>query len=241
MPPRDPGRDAPCPACTPASPCERCREVSRLVAGDVRRAYWAAQQVWDQGGLVRRLGAVEDAAQIAVILLYRAARKYRPERGAKFGTYAVRTIKLELQKEGCTGGLIRVPPGMAWERSRKFRELSPACRAAAVAALDATEQLPGKFGEGELVEDRSGGTDPAEEVADAEEREILRRRLNEALATLPARLRLAVEARYGLGGQAERDLAGVAELLGGMSRERARQLIRGALQKMRAEMERMAA
>jgi len=213
-----------CPSCTPAA----------LARKFLPLAFWVAHRVWKRGGPVRRLGEREDAEQVTALLLMRAARLYRPTKGAKFSTYAIRVIALELRNAGAEGGLVGVPRGLAWigedgqPVAPSMRRGYGGCLRQGRAALVPPVGLPGRNMPGELLAGRT--PDPADEVADRDERAVMGERVRAAVRALPGNLRQVIEQRFGLDGQA-RTLTEVGEVLG-VTRERVRQIEEVALVKL---------
>ncbi len=197
---------------------------------------------------------LEDLFQEGAAALVQAIDHYDPGRGMRLSTYVTWWVKQAIRRAAMSQSTpVRIPERL-WERAgeaaqagrtlrhRFGREVQDSDVAGALGwskedlaevrrALQPVVSLEAPVGDegfecGELAAD-PGADDPAEVAA----RDDARRRLAEALATLPARGATVLSRRYGLNGW-PRSLAGVGETLG-VSRERARQLENAALSELR--------
>lgn len=214
-------------------------------------------------GRLRGRGGVDpdDAYQFGVMGLLRAAEKFEPGRGFRFSTYATSWIRHAIRRGLVdTGPTIRVP-AKAQARARAFRR---ACRLAAgggVGQGEAAEAVAAAVlaRMGRTPERRRHIADAAramdlEVVHDGPEGSLTARlparpdggggedrgeddrlpAVRAALAGLPARMRLVLALRLGLDGDRV-TLAEVGRHLG-VTQERARQVEKQALGRLRAQL-----
>jgi RNA polymerase sporulation-specific sigma factor len=152
---------------------------------------------------------IEDLISIGTLGLIKAVGTFRSDKNIKLATYASRCIENEIL--------------MYFRKVSGKQEVS----------LD--EPLNTDWDGNELLlSDVLGSDDPpvGQEVVEAEERTSLRR----AVARLPARERLIIELRFGLGGRRELTQTEVAELLG-ISQSYISRLEKKILRKLRVELE----
>ncbi|MCL4197205.1 MAG: hypothetical protein KJZ69_06900 [Phycisphaerales bacterium] len=78
---------------------------------------------WATGGLARILGIeIEDAVQVGMICLLRTAKRFRPELGYQFSTYATTSIHRECHRLGSRiAFLISIPSHRFWPMNRVRR------------------------------------------------------------------------------------------------------------------------
>jgi RNA polymerase primary sigma factor len=177
----------------------------RLVEGFLGLAVSAAQAYAGRGI------PLEDLVQEGCLGLLEAARRFDCLKGCRFSTYAVYWARQAILKA--------------------FGREAPRLEGRELAVLDG---LPGAFSERADFLPLSAraadeGFAPPEEAAlERLEAEALRK----ALAALPERERLVLEVRYGLAGRPPGTVGEAARLLG-VSRTRAHQLERQALERLR--------
>jgi RNA polymerase primary sigma factor len=220
-----------------------------MIERNLRLVHWLAQRYRGRGALY------DDLAQEGTIGLVRAVEKFDHRRGLKFSTYAVWWIRRSLAVAVGDARTIRIPSnasdGLAAIRcaERELERLSPgspsteavAQRAglsvrrveALRAAASVTKSLDEPAGEdgspvGDLIADRRA-VDPC---GHAEQRET-HRQAWAMLGRLPARHREILLRRYGLSGEEPETHAEIGARLG-VGEERARQLEREALHRLRS-------
>ena len=203
----------------------------------------------------RRWGVpLEDLWQEGALALVQAVDHYEPDRGMKLSTYATWWVKQAIRRAAMAQSRpVRIPERL-WERAEELsrvercsgsrpewedwdREASEASSWSdeeleeVRCALRPVVSLEAPVGEGaceleELFPDHS-----AEDPADVVARSDARRRLAQALATLPERERTILSGRTGFDGPPQ-SLTTIGKSLG-VSRERARQLEGKALKDLR--------
>lgn len=200
--------------------------------------------------IANRVGMLDDdGLQAARIGVLQAVRRFDPERGTKFSTYAAYWIRAELQQEWVQRQLVSINPRALELRRRtmamrdefeavSIEELAAAAGVSerqvrvfeALGALRARD-LWGRSGGGLVLEERLAGSEVAvDEVVGAKESTSL---VSETLARLEARQpRWALVVRRRMEGATLRVIGG--EL--GVSRERVRQLEGRALAWLREQL-----
>lgn len=165
---------------------------------------------------------MEDLIQAANIGLMTAARKFDPDKGARFITYASFWVKNSLDNEiFLSGRSVRIP------KSRKELFFNGEFNAASIDA---------SFGEkdGETLANMIEGlgiSNPESEAVESDSREILRREVGR----LPDSERRVIVSRYGLDGSKPKTLAEIGKILK-LSRERIRQIEACALGRLKSTM-----
>lgn len=176
-----------------------------------------------------------DLVQEGVVGLIKAADRFDAERGVHFATYASWSIRQAMSEA------VRKAASPAYLPARDARRALQLRRAgdnddrllhalAPAASLDADAPDGGAPLRDRLEDERAGG--PFEDVARASARATVRDRLSR----LPAREAEVLRLRYALGGGDERSFAEIGAKLG-VSAERARQLERRALDRLRNDPE----
>jgi RNA polymerase sigma factor (sigma-70 family) len=84
-------------------------ERDALVLGNRRLAWKIALRLWHRVPLVRNVGSDEDARQIALLGLVKAADTFDAGRGVKFSTYATHTIRNTIFYFASRSALVRLP------------------------------------------------------------------------------------------------------------------------------------
>lgn len=182
----------------------------------------------------RRPGTLDDIAQDATIGLVLAADRFDPARGFRFGTYATHMIRGYIQRARWErGSLIRVPCNVHLLIAANSPADPPRLEAGrrALAVRRASDFL-GDDPDGDPFADRADdgdGGDPA--ALDDADRLAL---ILAAVESLPARLARPLRLRFGLDGAGrEATLEAVGGAMG-YTKERARQVIKEGLERLRA-------
>jgi RNA polymerase primary sigma factor len=177
-----------------------------------------------------------DLVQEGVVGLIKAAGRFDAERGVHFATYASWSIRQAMSEA------VRRAASPAYLPARDARRALQLRRAggegddrllhalAPAASLDADAPDGGAPLRDRLEDERAG--DPFEDVARSATQATVRDRLRR----LPAREAEVLRLRYALGGGDERSFAEIGARLG-VSAERARQLERRALERLRTDPE----
>jgi RNA polymerase sigma factor (sigma-70 family) len=220
----------------------------RLVEANLRLVVRVARRYLHRG--LSLLDLIEEGN----VGLLHAARKFRPDRGTRFSTYAVwwirqavvralanqaRTIRLPVHVELLLAQYMKQRNALTQKLGRPpTREEVAAAMNRPVGELEQLESLrqhpisldkptgaDGQGSLGETVEDPNAGAGLAA---------ILRKRADLAgvLQDLPDRERTVVTLRFGLGGQEPQTLERIGQQLG-LTRERVRQIEAGALDRLR--------
>lgn len=224
-----------------------------LIVRKIYALYWRVAAMWEPvaSAAVRRLAPhfeaeadPHDVMQLARIGLFEAAKRFDPDRGIVFATYAKWWVQAVITRRARSGDV----SGLAIETFRNLRKLESAGVSgdAALAerlgisvarvrelrviflrpvSLDAPAAGAGE--DGPSLEEilSSGGDEIRDERPDAHSIEA-------ALDWIPERHREVIQRRFGLGGREAATLAVVGEALS-MSRERVRQIEREALDMLR--------
>lgn len=199
----------------------------------------------------------EDLVQEGCVGLMKAVRKFNPDLGYRFSTYASRWISQAVSKyvDDC-GRAIRIP-GHAAEKIRKIKaieaklesdsgrtpELSEIAEKAEMSEEEVKNLLARELevlsldfveNEGEETEAEFGSM-IADESAEAPEKavmeETLRKTIKEIVGNLPEKERDVIELRYGLNGREPKSLSEIGKEYG-VSRERVRQIEAGAIRRI---------
>jgi RNA polymerase primary sigma factor len=207
---------------------------------------------------------LEDLVQDGNLGLMRAVEKFDHGRGLRFSTYAIHWIRAFMQRAVVDRGrLVRIPAHIA-DRIQRLRVATRSLRRELSGQDPAIHDLAARLGwhpeTVQFIEDIAAATPvsldrvigddsgttlgdklgaPAEQRPDSQfaDRETAAE-TKRALESLPRRLRVIVEQRFGLGGQEERTLQEIGQQYG-LSRERIRQLEGDALDALRRLFTRM--
>lgn len=185
------------------------------VASQFYRLLWKEAGTWyfRPGGA--KLGSVDDCVSVASIGLMKAIDFFNPSHGAKFITYAVRTIRLTLSRISDDMGLIRVPTHVAADyrlgRKKGDYRHAYAKRAGNITSLE-------EWSERAIPE-----REPANEMPEEWER------TRDAIRFLDPKSRDILKGRFFRG----ETLREIGERLG-VSKERIQQLQAEAIRKLRA-------
>jgi RNA polymerase primary sigma factor len=224
--------------------------VARLVRANLRFVISVAKKYQNRGV------SLNDLIQEGNVGLVTAARKFDPDQGVKFISYAVWWIRQAiLAALANQGRAVRVPLNRASDLARIFRErerlkqelrrdptLEEVARAAALTpevvtslqTLNAAEiRLDAPIGDSDdsqLVERFMW--DEAHEPEEAVEERLLAEQIDRALETLQPRDAKVVRLYFGLDGGREHTLEEIGNMLG-VTRERVRQLRDRALRRLR--------
>jgi RNA polymerase sigma factor (sigma-70 family) len=185
----------------------------------------------------------DDAEQTAMIGLIEAARRFDPERGFQFSTYAGYWIRQCCQRYGLEWGLqIRVPPHIFWRCYRlafeRTRMIATHGERDGLQEFDAFREREGISSKqwtsfwmachvhflselSTVQTDRADSRQDSPVLDDAVSDEVCAE-IQRSLKTLPGRQAEVLRLRYGIGGR-EHTLQEVAERLG-ITRERVRQI-----------------
>ena len=178
--------------------------VNKLVESNLRFAVQVAKQYQGMGI------ELEDLIGFANLGLFEAAKRFDPDRGVKFISFAVWYVRAELQK--CLNDLsrvVRIPSHKTMTEGKEFSTLS-------------TSKKVGDDEESETYADRyleSAPDEPAHDITD------LKEMLNIALNNLKPKQRDAVKMFYGIDREYPMHMEHIAEELS-VTGERARQLVR---------------
>jgi RNA polymerase sigma factor (sigma-70 family) len=222
----------------------------RLVEQNLRLVMWVANRYRNRGL------SPEDLIQEGAIGLQRAARRFDPERGCRFATYAVWWIKQAIAQALADGAhAIRVPEGvldriaevraadrrlrLALGRAPTSEEVGAALGLTARDVEQALTAISAPVSLDQPVDE--DGLTVGEMVADDDptpEEQIAAGSLSDDVALVLARLpedeRRVLSLRYGLCGTQPRTVVEVGGLLG-ISRERVYRLEGQALQRLRRD------
>ena len=230
---------------------ERARQAAEhLVQSNLRLVVSVAKDYKDQGI------PISDLIQEGNIGLMRAVQKFDHRRGYRFSTYAIPWIRQAISRAitdqsrtvRLPGHIVNIMSKLAQAKHRLSQELGRQPTTEELASgMGATPEkvewlLKVSYGEpisletpifedgsqlGDFIEDRA--TPEPEEMAAAI---MLREQLSKALESLSARERRVIEMRFGLGNEHSQTLGEVGTKLG-LTKERIRQIEKGALAKLR--------
>tara|TARA_R100001198_G_C5199483_1_gene189038 strand:- start:157 stop:900 length:744 start_codon:yes stop_codon:yes gene_type:complete len=178
--------------------------VNKLVESNLRFAVQVAKQYQGMGI------ELEDLIGFANLGLFEAAKRFNPDRGVKFISFAVWYVRAELQK--CLNDysrVVRIPSHKTMTEGKEFSTLS-------------TSKKVGEDDESETYADRYLAGEQAKashEIVD------MKKMLSVALDTLKPKQRDAVKMFYGIDRDYAMHMEHIAEELN-VTGERARQLIR---------------
>ena len=175
-----------------------------LVKSNLRFAVQVAKQYQGMGL------ELEDLIQVANLGLFEAVKRFDPDRGVKFISFAVWYVRAELQKAlNDLSRVVRIPSHKTMTEGKDFSTLS-------------TSKKVGDDEDSETYADRYLAGEPAKakhEVTD------LKELLNVALNSLKPKQRDAVKMFYGIDREYPMHMEHIAEELN-VTGERARQLVR---------------
>ena len=175
-----------------------------------------------------------DLIQEGVVGLIRAADRFDADRGVHFATYASWSIRQAMSEAVRKGASAAYLPARDARRALQLRRGQGNGDAQLLHAIAPTASLESEAADGgpplrDRIEDPAAG-DPFDDVARTSADATVRDRLRH----LPAREGEVIKLRYALGGGDERSFAEIGQHLG-VSAERARQLERRALERLRAD------
>ena len=244
------------------TPAEEIELAQRVAAGDE----WARHQLIESN--LRLVIAIAcqytsigvpllDLIQEGNLGLMRAAEKFDPRRGCRFGTYATLWIRQAVNRAAINQSrLIHLPEQVVWHLGKVRRVVAqfwqengrdPQPEQIAQTSkidLDEVIQLLGLI-EQPISLDRRINDEAHSSLADTLEdsaapaldeiaaQHVLSEQVHRAMAFLPPRERLVITLRYGISDGRSRTLLEVGKELG-ISRERVRQLEEAALKRMRS-------
>ena len=187
---------------------------NKLVESNLRFAVQVAKQYQGMGL------ELEDLIQVANLGLFEAVKRFDPDRGVKFISFAVWYVRAELQKAlNDLSRVVRIPSHKTMTEGKDFSTLS-------------TSKQVGDDEDSETYADRYLG---GEQVKSKHEVTDLKELLNIALNSLKPKQRDAVKMFYGIDREYAMHMEHIAEELE-VTGERARQLVRqgeGALKKVK--------
>ena len=178
-------------------------ERNRGLAGMV------ATRLWRQDPFVRRIGSLEDAIQVGMLGLMRAALRYDPHHGARFSTYACHVIWAFIRRAACRDGPIKLP-------QRPGAHEGEANAAAAVLQLNLDFRLQARESSPQDLD--------------------LNGNLRRAIEALPANWQRAITRYYGLDGLEPEDIKALACRLK-RSRQRVHQWLCAARKRLRLQLQ----
>ena len=177
---------------------------NKLVESNLRFAVQVAKQYQGMGL------ELEDLIQVANLGLFEAVKRFDPDRGIKFISYAVWYVRAELQKAlNDLSRVVRIPSHKTMTEGKDFSTLSTSKK---VGDDEDSETYADRYLAGEQSK-------PKHEVTD------LKELLNVALNSLKPKQRDAVKMFYGIDREYAMHMEHIAEELN-VTGERARQLVR---------------
>lgn len=177
---------------------------NKLVESNLRFAVQVAKQYQGMGL------ELEDLIQVANLGLFEAVKRFDPDRGVKFISFAVWYVRAELQKAlNDLSRVVRIPSHKTMTEGKDFSTLSTSKK---VGDDEDSETYADRYLSGEQSK-------PKHEVMD------LKELLNVALNSLKPKQRDAVKMFYGIDREYAMHMEHIAEELN-VTGERARQLVR---------------
>lgn len=177
---------------------------NKLVESNLRFAVQVAKQYQGMGL------ELEDLIQVANLGLFEAVKRFDPDRGVKFISFAVWYVRAELQKAlNDLSRVVRIPSHKTMTEGKDFSTLSTSKK---VGDDEDSETYADRYLAGEQVKSKHEVTD-------------LKELLNIALNSLKPKQRDAVKMFYGIDREYAMHMEHIAEELD-VTGERARQLVR---------------
>lgn len=234
--------------CPNSTPDQRASALEELTTAHIKFCHMVAKRY------ARSDADIDDLVNEAWIGLFRAIEKYDLARPERLLTYAWYSVNQRLARYLDNDHIIRIP---VWVQDKvmKQRNLDPSRAKSASEIANATpiskesraayqlaRRTLASLDQPESLDDNGvlGDRIPDQRAIEVETEAISRTvaaQVRAALATLPERHALVLALRFGLDGQ-EHSLEQVGAVLGGISRERARQIEVEARKMLKAKLDR---